>query len=331
VATDTNGRAVRLPLVAEPFEAATGIRGIDTLMFGREKATSAYLVEATEPALVETGPTTSVPAVLDGLAALGVGAHDLAQIIVTHIHLDHAGGAGALAPHFPDATVWVHERGAPHLADPTKLVASAARIYGEDGLRDLFGPVEPITRDRLRSLTDGSVVSLGNRRIEAVYTPGHASHHVCLVDEQTQSIFVGDALGVFLPDVRVLRPATPPPEFDVELAVASVGLVAERRPSRLLFSHFGPADDVTELCRLATSRIEGWAAIVEQALTETDDVAEVVRILKERTAEEMRPASGQELGPIQDRYESLSSYEMNALGLMRYLKKRGEAAAQSES
>jgi glyoxylase-like metal-dependent hydrolase (beta-lactamase superfamily II) len=317
--------------VADPFQAAPGIRGIDTLMCGREKATSAYLVEADEPTLVETGPTTSVPAVLSGLSALGIGAADLAHIIVTHIHLDHAGGAGALAPHFPRATVWVHERGAPHLADPGKLVASAARIYGEKGLQTLFGPVEPIPQERLRSLSDGDTVSLGNRAIEAIYTPGHASHHVCLLDDATQSMFVGDALGVFLPDVRILRPATPPPEFDLELAVESIDRVAERRPSRLLFSHFGPAEEVTDICRLATQRIKSWAEIVDQALTKTEDVVEVVRILRERTAEEMGPAAGTEYEAVQDRYEVLSSYEMNALGLMRYLKKRREAATPSGS
>jgi len=317
--------------VADPFQAAPGIRGIDTLMCGREKATSAYLVEADEPTLVETGPTTSVPAVLSGLSALGIGAADLAHIIVTHIHLDHAGGAGALAPHFPRATVWVHERGAPHLADPGKLVASAAQIYGEKALQALFGPVEPIPQERLRSLSDGDTVSLGNRAIEAIYTPGHASHHVCLLDDATQSMFVGDALGVFLPDVRILRPATPPPEFDLELAVESIDRVAERRPSRLLFSHFGPAEEVTDICRLATQRIKSWAEIVDQALTKTEDVVEVVRILRERTAEEMGPAAGTEYEAVQDRYEVLSSYEMNALGLMRYLKKRREAATPSGS
>jgi glyoxylase-like metal-dependent hydrolase (beta-lactamase superfamily II) len=317
--------------VAEPFEAAPGIRGIDTVMCGREQATSAYLVEANEPALVETGPTTSGPAVLEGLAALGIGPDDLAHIIVTHIHLDHAGGAGALAPHFPGASIWVHERGAPHLADPDRLVASAGRIYGEEALRILFGPVEPIPQERLRPITDGDVVPLGDRRIEAVYTPGHASHHVCLFDDATNAVFVGDALGVFLPDARILRPATPPPEFDLELAVESIGRVANRSPSRLLFSHFGPAEEVTELCRLATERIEGWAEIVEQALVQTEDPVDVVRILKERTAEEMAPAGELEMKQIQDRYEVLSSYQMNALGLMRYLKKRREAAAPSES
>jgi hypothetical protein len=139
-------------------------------------------------------------------------------------------------------------------------------------------------------------------------------------------MFVGDALGVFLPDVRILRPATPPPEFDLDLAVESIGRVADRNPSRLLFSHFGPADDVNALCRLAVQRVRGWAEIVEQALTETEDVVDVVRILKERTAEEMSPVAGGGFDAVQDRYEVLSSYQMNALGLMRYLKKRREAA-----
>lgn len=313
--------------MAPTFEAAPGIRGIDTLMCGREKATSAYLVEAEELALVETGPTTSVPAVLDGLAALGVGPDDLAHIIVTHIHLDHAGGAGALLPHFPRATVWVHERGAPHLADPTRLVASAARIYGERSLHMLFGPVEAIPPERLRSLRDGDVVSLGNRTIEAIYTPGHAGHHVCLMDDATQGVFVGDALGVFLPDARILRPATPPPEFDLQLAVESIARVADRKPSRLLFSHFGPADEVTDLSRLATQRIKRWAEIVDQALEHTQDLMEVVRILKERTSDEMNP----DAEAVQDRYEVLSSYEMNAMGLMRFLSKSREEEARVDS
>ncbi len=312
--------------MADVFDAASGIRGIDTLMCGRRKATSAYLVDADEPALVETGPTTSRRAVLDGLSSMGIGPEDLGHIVVTHIHLDHAGGAGALAPYFPGATVWVHERGAPHLVDPGKLVASAARIYGEEPLRELFGPVEPVAKERLRSLADGDVVPLGNRAIEAVYTPGHASHHVCLFDSQTNAVFVGDALGVFLPDVRILRPATPPPEFDLELAVESIGRVVDRNPSRLLFSHFGPADDVGDLCRLAVRRVQRWAQIVDEALTETEDVMDVVRILKERTVEEMSAAAGPRFDAVQDRYEVLSSYQMNALGLMRYVRKRREAA-----
>src|SRR5687768_17121115 len=119
------------------------------MMCGRRQVTSCYLIEGEQPALVETGPSTSLDAVREGLDALGIGAGDLAHIVVTHIHLDHAGGAGSLAPHYPGATVWVHERGAPHLADPTKLVSSANRVYGEAKLKELFGVVDPVPADRL--------------------------------------------------------------------------------------------------------------------------------------------------------------------------------------
>src|SRR6266540_7354340 len=135
----------------QTFEAGARLSAIDTRMTGRFRMTSAYLVHAREPALVETGPTTSAEAVTSGLAAIGLGPEDLAHIVVTHIHLDHAGGVGRLASKFPAATIWVHERGAPHLVDPTKLVGSAARVYGEERLAELFGPVEPAPEDRVRS------------------------------------------------------------------------------------------------------------------------------------------------------------------------------------
>jgi glyoxylase-like metal-dependent hydrolase (beta-lactamase superfamily II) len=312
--------------MAITFPAADGIRAIDTVMCGRERVTSAYLVEATEPALVETGPSTSRDAVIEGLRDLGVGPTDLAHVVVTHIHLDHAGGAGVLAPHFPRATVWVHERGAPHLAEPSKLLASAARVYGtEDRLRELFGPVEPLPADRMRSLSDGDRVPLGDRHIEVLYTPGHASHHVALFDSRTGGVFVGDALGVFLPDVRILRPAMPPPEFDLEQAVASVERIAARQPPLILFSHFGPAKEVPHLCQLAIHRMRKWTAAVEEALQQTEELAEIVRILRARTLSEVSPAGGEQHEALEDRYELASSYEMNAMGIARYIRKRAEA------
>jgi glyoxylase-like metal-dependent hydrolase (beta-lactamase superfamily II) len=305
--------------VPPTFEAARGVQAIDTVMFGRERMTSAYLLDAREPAIVETGPTTSVHAVREGLGALGIGRDDLAHIVVTHIHLDHAGGVGALAPHFPRATVWVHERGAPHLAEPDKLVASAARVYGEARMQELFGPVHPVPSERLRSLTDGDRVPLGNRELEALYTPGHAGHHVALVDSASGGIFVGDAVGVFLPDVGVLRPATPPPEFDLELAIRSVQRIAGRQPPLLLFSHFGPSPEVAELCRVAIDRLRAWTAVVDEALVETHDLPEVVSRLRAGTKGDVRSDRWSE--DTLERYELLSSYEMNAMGLIRYLEK----------
>jgi glyoxylase-like metal-dependent hydrolase (beta-lactamase superfamily II) len=285
------------------FTAADGITAIDTVMCGRERVTSSYLLHGPELAIVETGPTTSLEALSTGLAAMGVGARDLAHVIVTHIHLDHAGGAGAVAERFPEALVWVHERGAPHLADPTKLEASAARIYGPERLRELFGPIHPVPPDRLRSIDDGDTIRLGDRALDVLYTPGHAGHHVCLRDTRTGGVFVGDAFGVFLPDVRVLRPATPPPEFDLELAVRSIERVATTDPALLLFSHFGPASDVSMLCELAVTRLREWTGIVGDVLRFSDRVDDVVAALEERTEPDLD--RGRRDGS--ERYELLSS------------------------
>src|SRR5262249_39125071 len=191
-------------------------------MIGREMVTSAYLLHGDEPALVETGPSLSREAVGEGLAELGIGHDDLAHVVVTHIHLDHAGGVGTLVRSFPRATIWVHQRGAPHLVDPTKLVASGERVYGAERAPAVFGGVDPAPAGRSRAGDEGDVIPLGGRSLDVLYTPGHASHHVALVDSETGAVFAGDAIGVHLPDVKVLRPATPPPDIDVELAVRSI-------------------------------------------------------------------------------------------------------------
>jgi glyoxylase-like metal-dependent hydrolase (beta-lactamase superfamily II) len=309
----------------QTYEAADGITGVDTWMAGRTRVTSAYLLHGAEPALVETGPTTSVEAVRAGLEALGLGPNDLAHIIVTHIHLDHAGGVGTLSPHFPKATIWVHERGAPHLADPTKLVSSATRVYGEDRLRDLFGPVDPVPPERLRAVTEGDTVELAGRSLDVLYTPGHASHHIALVDSLSGAVFTGDALGIHLPDVRVLRPATPPPDVDVEEGIRSIERIRERAEKVLLFSHFGPVTEVDELCGIAARRLRKWADIVRDALKETDDLDRVTELLERRTAAEFGATEAVD----RERYEILSGMKMNASGLARYWKKRAEGEAAS--
>ena len=204
------------------FPVADGITAIDTFMGGRARYTAAYLIDASETTLVETGPGTSVEPVAAALDHLGVAAGELAHIVLTHIHLDHAGGVGQLAERFPRATVWVHARGAPHLADPTRLVASTARAWGEAEMRELFGPAAPVERDRVRPLEDTDTIALGDRSLSVLETTGHASHHVALVDSRTGAVFTGDALGIHVPDLPVLRPATPPPEFDLERYVASI-------------------------------------------------------------------------------------------------------------
>jgi glyoxylase-like metal-dependent hydrolase (beta-lactamase superfamily II) len=310
--------------VGETFEVLPGIIGIDTRMAGRQRVTSAYLLAGDEPTLVETGPTTSHEAVAAGLDALGVGPQDLAHVVVTHIHLDHAGGAGTLSGRFPRATIWVHDRGAPHLADPARLVRSAGRLYGVERLADLFGPVEPVGPDRLKPLSEGDRLSMGNRSLEVLYTPGHASHHICLVDSETGAVFTGDALGIHLPDVRALRPATPPPDIDVELYVQSIERIRERARSVLMLSHFGPVGEVDEICSLAVSRVRKWAAIVRESMDETNDLDRIAEALAERTDSELDEARAR--GVDLERYEILSSVRANAAGLVRYWEKQEERA-----
>jgi glyoxylase-like metal-dependent hydrolase (beta-lactamase superfamily II) len=305
-------------------EPLPGIRVIDTNMGGREGLTSAYLVTADQPALVETGPTTSLEPVAAALEGLGLGSDDLAHIVVTHVHLDHAGGVGAYARRFPRAALWVHERGASHVVDPTRLVASATRVFGQEHMDRVFGPMDPVPADRVRGVGDGQVIDLGDRRLEIVHAPGHAKHHMFVVDGQTGALWSGDGLGLYLPDAGVLRPGTPPPDFDLEQAVASVEAARRRSPPAILFSHFGPVRDVEAMCDLAIERMRAWASIVREAMRQTEDVEELAARLRERTASELEALEGREIA--EERYDALTTYEVSAAGLLRYFQKARDGA-----
>jgi glyoxylase-like metal-dependent hydrolase (beta-lactamase superfamily II) len=311
------------------FDVASGITAIDTFMAGRQRYTAAYLLAADEPTLVETGPGTSVEPVDRALASLGIAPSALAHIVVTHIHLDHAGGVGGLATRYPRATIWVHERGAKHLADPTRLVASAARVYGEDRMAELFGPVEPVPADRVRVLDDETILRIGGRSLVALDTPGHASHHLALVDSETGVVFTGDALGIHVPDLPILRPATPPPDFDLERAVASIERIRASARSTLLFAHFGPIDDVDRTCDLAIRRLREWTEAVREAMRSTADLDEIVEILSREAARDV--ATGAEAQLDLDRLETLASIRMNATGIVRYLSQLGAASDDAQA
>ena len=247
---------------------------IDTLLGGWERVTAGWLIEGPAPVLVETGSQSSVPVVLRALGGFGIGPHDLAAIVVTHIHLDHAGGVGDLARAFPDATVYVHPAGARHLADPSRLVASAALVYG-DMLDGLYGRLDATPSERITALEDGDQIVVGpTRSLTAIHSPGHAKHHLALQDSETGVLFTGDAAGVHLPEVGVLRPATPPPDFDLDLAIGSLRLFAARRPTRLALAHFGVlAGDPLEVLGQAEDVLRDWASVAEAAWRRGDDVA----------------------------------------------------------
>jgi glyoxylase-like metal-dependent hydrolase (beta-lactamase superfamily II) len=293
-------------------------------MGGRARYTAAYLLEATETTLVETGPGTSVEPVAAALEHLGVAADELAHIVLTHIHLDHAGGVGQLAGRFPRATVWVQERGAPHLADPTRLVASATRVWGEGEMQEFFLPVEPVAATRIEALRDGDVVPMGDRSLAALDTPGHASHHAALVDSRSGAVFTGDALGIHVPDLPVLRPATPPPEFDLERYIASIERIRAAARSVLLFAHFGPLEDVEATCDLAIRRVRDWAGVAGDAIRGGMDPEELTATLESVALADIETGSEAtlDLEMLEDRLRLLSSIRMNAQGLARYWQKR---------
>jgi glyoxylase-like metal-dependent hydrolase (beta-lactamase superfamily II) len=311
------------------FPVADGITAIDTFMGGRARYTAAYLLEATETALVETGPGTSVEPVAAALGELGVAPDQLAHIVLTHIHLDHAGGVGQLAERFPRATVWVHHRGAPHLVDPTRLVASTARVWGEAEMRELFGPATGVSNGRVRPLEDTDTVSLGDRSLLVLETPGHASHHVALVDSHTGAIFTGDALGIHVPDLPVLRPATPPPDFDLERYVASIERIRSEAASILLFAHFGPLADVDATCDLAIKRVRDWARVVFHGVRDGDDPDELAARLESAALADIETGAEAtlDLEMLEDRLRLISSIRMNAQGLARYWQRRGDRGA----
>jgi glyoxylase-like metal-dependent hydrolase (beta-lactamase superfamily II) len=221
------------------------MRVIDVRHLGQERVIGAWLADG---CLVDPGPTSSVEALLEGL-----GDERPERILLTHIHLDHAGAAGTLARRWPDVEVWVHERGAPHLADPARLVASATRLYGDEMDR-LWGEIVPIPADRLRVLKGGEKV--GAWRV--AYTPGHASHHVSYLHEPTGTLFAGDVAGVRIPPEGLILAPTPPPDIDFAAWHASLDLLQEWGAERVAVTHFGAWDDVPEHlleCRAALDRM----------------------------------------------------------------------------
>ena len=297
---------------------------IDTRMAGYQGITAGYLIRSDRPCLVETGTAPSAPVVRDALAALGVGAADLATVVVTHIHLDHAGGVGDIAGMFPAAEVVVHELGARHLADPSRLMASARMVYGDE-LDVLFGELAPTPADRIRTVERTGVVDLGGgRRLESHYSPGHAKHHVGLVDSASGDLYVGDAAGIYIPETGDQRPATPPPDFDLGIALASLAMFAALQPARLLFSHYGPVGAVAEALDRSAEEIRLWVEETRRARRTGLDLDHAVAMVAERTRQRyaiFAPGADPELAA---KYNRIAGAPSNVSGIMHWLDKTGD-------
>jgi glyoxylase-like metal-dependent hydrolase (beta-lactamase superfamily II) len=307
-----------------------GVLAIDTMTGGMTSVTAGYLLAAPRPALIECGPALAVDNVIAGLRSLGMDPDDLAYLVLTHIHLDHAGGAGDVAAAFPNARIVVSEVGARHLHDPARLNASAGQVYGE--LYDtVYGACTPIEAARIEGVADGDLLDLGGgRTLEMLYTPGHAKHHVGVHDSETGAIFSGDSVGVKLPGMTHIRPATPPADFHLEAALASLDRYRDREPARVYLAHYGPVDPPDAALDEAVDRLRLWAATAEGAYresiaggptgTELDHVAETLR---HRFQDEV-DTTGLDDPDVDDRIELLSGFASNAAGLLRYFHRRDE-------
>lgn len=314
-------------------QVAPGVTMIDTGLAGERALNAVYVFGGAQPCLVEAAPEADGPAVLAGLEQLGIGPNDLAHIVVTHIHMDHAGGTGALLERFPGARVWVHERGAPHLANPTRLVASTARTYGAARMHELFGGMRACEPERITAVTDGDLIDLGDHRLRVLHTPGHASHHITLHDEAGGAVCTGEAIGSYLPWATAFRPALPPPEVDVELALASIERIRAVGPSAVLTSHFGPAPDPDRACDVAAERVRTWAEEVRASLMAVPDASTeaIASSLRDLAGREFLDDAGRPLDDELGRYDALGSIAMNAAGLARYWRKRWDAGTDGPS
>jgi glyoxylase-like metal-dependent hydrolase (beta-lactamase superfamily II) len=283
-----------------------------------EGLVASYLLPGPEGwTLVETGPSTCREALLEGVSRAGVAPKDVRRVFVTHVHLDHAGGMGAVVEAFPHATFYAHELGVPHLVDPTRLVASARRAWGEAASDQLWGAIPPVPAARIVALHGGERFPLDRGELEVIATPGHARHHLAYFDTATRGLFTGDGAGVRLEHSSHLRPAVPPPDLDLEALFTSLEAMRKTEPKLVLFSHFGPSPDGADDLRRYRTIVEQWRDVALAAARERPDVDFITSRLK----------SFDEAGPAGDRPSEgesiISSYRLAAQGFLRYFETRG--------
>ncbi len=291
---------------------------IDTGMHEEPERLACYLFDTPNRVLIECGPSNVLSNLVAALASIGV--DDVAAMVVTHVHLDHAGGAGHFAEKFPDAAIGVHTAGARHLVDPTRLWDSAERIYTPAGMQQLWGPMNPVPEERILVLDEGSTIPLGGGRVlDVMYTPGHASHHIVFSEEVSGGMFVGDAVGIAFPHGHMVQPVTPPPDFDEPMVVGQLQRMAARQPGFIGFAHYGVAHDALRVFNEAEERIGEWVGFVE-GLGDLPDAADRLRtwVLERYRADGVTE-------PEIDQYDRNTFWPMQATGIQRWLTLRDSA------
>ena len=297
---------------------ADNIYQIDDHLYSIPKWGSCYLVNEEKKALIDTGPATSVTAVLGGIEKAGVKPEDIDYLIVTHVHLDHAGGAGTLIQEMPKAQMMVHHRGARYLVNPERLVSSVAAAQGETMTAKL-GEVVPVPMERVKPVNDGDVIELGNNQVLTfIDAPGHAPHELCIYESRNNGLFSGDAVGISVVDNEVLLPVTVPPSFDLKAYFETLNKLMALKIKTIYYAHFGASDNAQEDLRLTKSKLEAWEDLMDKTVTK-EGLDGAAKKFGDRLCAELEPIRNEVL---LYRYLVEGLVPLNITGYLQYYQKR---------
>jgi glyoxylase-like metal-dependent hydrolase (beta-lactamase superfamily II) len=302
------------------FSLAAGLGYVDLHFLGvSEIIATAVLHGASGVALIDPGPSTTLDNLKASLQRRNISVADVRQVLLTHIHLDHAGVTGTLVRENPSIEVFVHERGAPHLIDPTKLLASAGRLYGSD-MERLWGDFLPVPADRVRALKGEERITAGGRELQVAYTPGHASHHVTYFDPAIRMAFVGDTAGIRRQGQSYVMPPTPPPDIDLDAWRLSEDRILAFDPDTLFLTHFGPFHGARLHFQEMGQHLASWSAIVRRLIADAalDEKEKLEAFMKEALLDLER-----KVGTVQaEQYTRAGRLDYSWQGLSRYWRKR---------
>ncbi len=305
---------------------------VDTLYLGREKFTASYFIESNgELAIIETNTNNAVPRILSAIENEGFSLEQVKYVILTHIHLDHAGGAGLLMEKLPSAKLVVHPRGVRHMASPEKLIDSVKEVYGEEEYHKLYGNILPVPEDKLIEAEDGIIIRVGDRELFLKESPGHAKHHIVIFDKLSASLFAGDAFGIGYPLFRyneggmLIFPSTSPVQFDPRSAVETYKMILELKPEKIMLTHYGVTKNVDDIYKNLMSWMNFAVNTSEDLINKNYEEDELYQIILKDIWEffnkKIMEIRGTRLNDEERKYLFLDA-DLNSKGLAFYIKQK---------